>query len=212
MDIQITGRSMDLGEALKTHVSEAVETGVTKYIGRPSQASVTFGKTNARDGDTKGREFACEIVLHLASGVFLTTEGHAGDAHGAFGEAMEKLDKRVRRYKRRLKDHHANAKVPLPAEEAASYVLQAPNLDEEETEDPPLVIAEKPTTLRRMTVSDAVVQLDVGSEPVVMFRNAASGDLSVVYRREDGNIGWIDGRAAGGGQASDRAQASQSVA
>ena len=196
MDIQITGRSMDLGEALKTHVNEAVEAGVTKYIGRPSQASVTFGKTNAKDGDTKGREFACEIVLHLASGVFLTTEGHAGDAHGAFGEAMEKMDKRVRRYKRRLKDHHANAKSPLPAEEAASYVLQAPRLDEEETEDPPLVIAEKPTTLRRMTVSDAVVQLDVGSEPVVMFRNAASGDLSVVYRREDGNIGWIDGRGA----------------
>ena len=194
MDIQITGRSMDLGEALQSHVAEAVEAGVTKYIGRPAQASVTFGKTGAKDGDTKGREFACEIVLHLASGVFLTTEGHAGDAHGAFDEAMAKMDKRVRRYKRRLKDHHANAKAPLPAEEAASYVLQAPNLDEEETEDPPLVIAEKPTTLRRMTVSDAVVQLDIGSEPVVMFRNAASGDLSVVYRREDGNIGWIDGR------------------
>ena len=203
MDIQITGRSMDLGDALKSHVAEAVESGVTKYIGRPSEASVTFGKTGAKDGDPKGREFACEIVLHLASGVFLTTEGHAGDAHGAFDEAMAKMDKRVRRYKRRLKDHHA-AKDPLPAEAAASYVLRAPQLDEEETEDPPLVIAEKPTTLRRMTVSDAVVQLDVGSEPVVMFRNAASGDLSVVYRREDGNIGWIDSGAssqAAGGQA-----------
>lgn len=195
MDIQITGRSMDLGEALQSHVAEAVEAGVTKYIGRPSQASVTFGKTGARDGDPKGREFACEIVLHLLSGVFLTTEGHAGDARGAFDEAMAKMDKRVRRYKRRLKDHHANAKQPLPAEAAASYVLQAPTLEEEETEDEPLVIAEKPTTLRRMTVSDAVVQLDVGSEPVVMFRNAASGALSVVYRREDGNIGWIDGDA-----------------
>ena len=197
MDIQITGRSMDLGEALQQRVTEEVEACVTKYVGRPSEASVTFGKTNAKDGDPKGREFACEIVVHLASGVFLTTQGHAGDAHGAFADAIEKMAKRVRRYKRRLKDHHA-AKSPLPAEEASSYVLQAPQLDEEETEDPPLVIAEKPTTLRRMTVSDAVVQLDVGNEPVVMFRNAASGDLSVVYRREDGNIGWIDGRAASG--------------
>lgn len=195
MDIQVTGRSMDLGEAIQIHVNEALEACVTKYIGRPSEATVTFGKTNARDGDTKGREFACEIVLHLASGVFLTTEGHAGDAHSAFDQAMEKLDKRVRRYKRRLKDHHTNGKSPLPAEEASSYIIQAPTLDEEETEDPPLVIAEKPTTLRRMTVSDAVVQLDVGNEPVVMFRNAVSGDLSVVYRRDDGNIGWIDGRS-----------------
>lgn len=208
MDIQITGRSMDLGEALKTHVSNALEACVTKYIGRPAGASVTFGKTNARDGDTKGREFAAEIVLHLASGVFLTTEGNAGDAHAAFDEALEKLDKRVRRYKRRLKDHHVNAKSPLPAEEASSYVIQAPQLDDEETEEPPLVIAEKPTTLRRMTVSDAVIQLDVGNEPVVMFRNAASGDLSVVYRREDGNIGWIDGRPAAG----ENPQATQTAA
>ena len=193
MDIQITGRSMDLGDALQAHVNEAIETSVTKYFGRSAEAAVTFGKTNAKDGDTRGREFACEIVVHLASGVYLSTEGHAGEAHGAFDEAREKLDKRLRRYKRRLKDHHA-AKDPLPAEAASSYVLQAPQLDEEETEDPPLVIAEAPTVLRRMTVSDAVVQLDLGNDPVVMFRNAASGDLSVVYRRADGNIGWIDAK------------------
>ena len=197
MDIQITGRSMDLGEALQTHVREALEQGVRKYFDRPAEAVVTFGKTNARDGDTRGREFASEIVLHLASGVFLTTEGHAGDAHGAFGEAMTKLDKRVRRYKRRLKDHHAQ-KEPLPAESASFSVLQT--LPDEEADAAgddagPLVIAEQPATLRRMTVSDAVMQLDVGEEPVVMFRNARSGDLSVVYKRHDGNIGWIDGRS-----------------
>ena len=193
MDIQITGRSMDTGDALRTHVSESLTATVTKYFDRPAEATVTFAKTSARSGDTKGREFESEIVLHLASGVFLTTAGHAGDAHAAFDDALEKLDKRVRRYKRRLKDHHTQ-KQPLPAEAAAAYVIQAPTLDEEETDDAPLIIAEKPATLRRMTVSDAVVQLDVGDEPVVMFRNAASGDLSVVYRREDGNIGWIDGR------------------
>ncbi|MBB4659537.1 ribosome hibernation-promoting factor, HPF/YfiA family [Parvularcula dongshanensis] len=194
MDIQISGRAMDLGEALQQHVREAVEAGVTKYIGRPAEATVTFGKTNAKLADMRGREFTCEIVLHLASGVFLNTEGHAADAHSAFDEAMEKLDKRVRRYKRRLTDHHNSQKDPLPAEAGSSYVLQAPQLDEEETDDPPLVIAEAPATLRRMTVSDAVVQLDIGKDPVVMFRNAVSGDLSVVYRREDGNIGWIEGQ------------------
>ena len=197
MDIQITGRSMDLGEALQTHVRDALEQGVRKYFDRPAEAVVTFGKTNARDGDTRGREFASEIVLHLASGVFLTTEGHAGEAHGAFDEAMTKLDKRVRRYKRRLKDHHAK-KEPLPAETASFSVLQSLPDEEADAADEdtgPLVIAEQPATLRRMTVSDAVMQLDVGEEPVVMFRNARSGDLSVVYKRDDGNIGWIDGRS-----------------
>ncbi len=196
MDIQISGKSMDLGDALQTHVREAVSSCVKKYFDRSAEAQVTFGKTGAKDGDTKGREFSCEIVLHLASGVFLTTQGQAGDAHSAFDDALAKLDKRVRRYKRRLKDHHANNRAPLPAEVASSYVLQAPTLEEEETEEPPLVIAERPAQLRRMTVSDAVMQLDVGDEPVVMFRNAAHGDLSVVYRREDGNVGWIDGGSA----------------
>ena len=196
MDIQITGRSMDLGDALQARVREELESGVRKYFDRPAEATVTFGKTNAKDGTPHGREFSSEIVLHLASGVFLTTEGHAGDAHGAFGEAMGKLDKRVRRYKRRLKDHHAK-KEPLPAETASFSVLQSPSDEEEDAgaDDAPLVIAERPATLRRMTVSDAVMQLDVGEEPVVMFRNARSGDLSVVYKRHDGNIGWIDGRS-----------------
>jgi ribosomal subunit interface protein len=197
MQIQITGRHMDTGDALKVHVQEAIEAVVEKYIGRSAEASVTFGKTNAKDGDTKGREFACEITLHLASGVFLNTEGNAADAHAAFDEACEKLDKRVRRYKRRLKDHHTGEREELPAESASSYVIQAPSLDEEETEDPPLIIAEAPAKLRRMTVSDAVVQLDLGREPVVMFRNAASESLCVVYRREDGNIGWIDAQGLG---------------
>ena len=211
MDIQITGRSMDLGDALQSHVRDALEAGVRKYFDRSAEAVVTFGKTGARDGDPKGREFACEIVLHLASGVFLTTEGNAGDAHGAFDEAMTKLDKRVRRYKRRLKDHHAKNRDPLPAEAASAYVLRASSEEEAGQEDGdsaghgytngadgdigPLVIAEQRATLRRMTVSDAVLQLDVGQEPVVMFRNAKSGDLSVVYKRDDGNIGWIDGRS-----------------
>lgn len=187
MDVQITGKAIDLGAALQTHVNEQLAAGVHKYFDRSAEAQVTF--------DKEGPEISSEITLHLASGVFLTASDRAHDAYGAFDGAMQKLEKRVRRYKRRLKDHHANNRDPLPAETASSYILAPTSDDEGESEpgDSPLIIAEQPKTLRRMTVSDAVLQLDVTDEEVVIFRNAKHGDLNVVYRRADGNIGWIDG-------------------
>jgi hypothetical protein len=127
----------------------------------------------------------------------LQAEGLGGDAHSAFGDAMDKLEKRVRRYKRRLRNHHADNKSPLPAEGASAYVL-APLEDEDEAgagapaEAGPLVIAESTMAVRTMTVSMAVMQLDLSKDPALLFRNAAHGGLSVVYRRSDGNIGWID--------------------
>jgi hypothetical protein len=133
----------------------------------------------------------------LASGISLQAEGQASDAHGAFDAALGKLEKRVRRYKRRLTNHHANNKSPLPAEDAAAYVL-APLQEDSETDSPlveqtgPLVIAETTVPVRTMTVSTAVLQLDLTEAPALMFRNAAHGGLNVVYRRADGNIGWID--------------------
>jgi ribosomal subunit interface protein len=190
MDVQITGKAIDLGAALQTHVTEALTAGVHKYFDRGAEAQVVF--------DKEGAQIVVEITLHLASGVFLAARDSAHDAYGAFDGAMEKLEKRVRRYKRRLKDHHANNRDPLPAETASSYVFASSAEEHDEAEDGPLVIAEQTTTLRSMTVSDAVMQLDVGNEPVVLFRNAKHGDLSVVYRREDGNIGWIDSGRQGG--------------
>lgn len=189
MDVQITGKAIDLGSALQTHVNDNISAGVRKYFDRSAEAQVTF--------DKEGPEISSEITLHLASGVFLTASDKAHDAYGAFDGAMQKLEKRVRRYKRRLKDHHANNRDPLPAETALSYVIAASGEEEvvDDNADSPLVIAEKPTTLRRMSVSDAVLQLDVSDERVVIFRNAKHGDLNVVYRRDDGNIGWIDGKS-----------------
>lgn len=189
MDVQITGKAIDLGSALQTHVNDNISAGVRKYFDRSAEAQVTF--------DKEGPEISSEITLHLASGVFLTASDKAHDAYGAFDGAMQKLEKRVRRYKRRLKDHHANNRDPLPAEAALSYVIAASGEEEalDDNADSPLVIAEKPTTLRRMSVSDAVLQLDVSDERVVIFRNAKHGDLNVVYRRDDGNIGWIDGKS-----------------
>lgn len=198
MDVQITGKAIDLGSALQTHVREHLSAGVHKYFDRSAEAQVTF--------DKEGAEIAVEITLHLASGVFLASRSMAHDAYGAFDGAMEKLEKRVRRYKRRLKDHHANNRAPLPAETVAYTVLAGVADAESDSEDDaleplsngaddvgPLVVAERPTVLRRMSVSDAVLQLDISDEKVILFRNAKHGDLNVVYRRDDGNIGWIDG-------------------
>lgn len=193
MDVQITGKGIDLGEALQVHVRDAMNAGVHKYFERSAEAQVNFGK--------ESNLFTTEATVHLASGVFLAANGKGQDAYAAFDAAMEKLEKRVRRYKRRLKDHHSKDRSPLPAEMASSYVLRGlPNGhddagESEEAGDAPLVIAEAPTSLREMTVTDAVMQLDLGEAPVVVFRNAGNGALSVVHRRDDGNIGWIEAAA-----------------
>ncbi|MGE0410325.1 MAG: ribosome-associated translation inhibitor RaiA [Amphiplicatus sp.] len=190
MEIQVSGKNMDLGEALQSHVGDRLTDGVTKYFGRGAEAIVTFTKERHLIG--------CEMTAHLASGVFLAAHGEAGDAYGAFDEALAKLEKRVRRYARRLKNHHANGKAPLPAE-TASYYLLAPLANEEDedeatlAQDPaPVVIAESETQLREMTVGAAVMQLDLAESPAIVFKNAAHGRLNVVYRRRDGHIGWID--------------------
>lgn len=190
MDIQLAGKNLDLGDALQTHVSNRLTDGVSKYFGGGAEALVTFAKER--------HLVDCEITAHLSSGVFLAAHGEAGDAYGAFEEALEKLEKRVRRYKRRLKNHHGNGKTPLPAEAAAYYKLapladEADNDESAESVDPaPVVVAESQTTLREMTVGAAVMQLDLAESPAIVFKNAAHGRLNVVYRRRDGHIGWID--------------------
>lgn len=191
MRIQVAGRQMDVGEALRSRIESELATGVSKYFNRATDAVVTV----AKNGGGAGIEVDCTV--HLPSGISLQAEGHGGDAHSAFGDAMDKLEKRVRRYKRRLRNHHADHKSPLPAEDASAYVL-APLDDEDEAGAgasagaAPLVIAESTVAVRTMTVSMAVMQLDLSKDPALLFRNAAHGGLSVVYRRADGNIGWID--------------------
>ncbi len=188
MEIQVSGKNMDLGDALQTHVSDKLGDGVRKYFGRGAEATVTFSRER--------HQIECDVTAHLASGVFLAAHGEGGDAYGAFEESLEKLEKRLRRYKRRLKNHHANGSDPLPAENASYYLLQP--LPEEKEGDTgeddlnPVVVAESQTTLREMTVGAAVMQLDLAEQPAVVFKNAAHGRINVVYRRRDGHIGWID--------------------
>ncbi|MEO1136109.1 MAG: ribosome-associated translation inhibitor RaiA [Pseudomonadota bacterium] len=189
MDIQVSGKNIDLGEALQSHVAEKLEDSVHKYFDRGAEASVTFSKER--------HLIDCDLTAHLASGVFLAAHGEGGDAYSAFEESLEKLEKRIRRYKRRLKNHHANGKPPLPAENASFYLLE-PLRSEDEQEDgeegdpTPVVVAESQTTLREMTVGAAVMQLDIAEQPAVVFKNAAHGRINIVYRRRDGHIGWVD--------------------
>ncbi len=188
MDIQVSGKNIELGDALQSHVTGRLADGVKKYFDRGAEATVTFAREK--------REVECDVTTHLASGVFLAAHGRGGDAYGAFEESLEKLEKRIRRYKSRLKDHHANGKAPLPAQNAAYYLLEPLQDEDAESQasgDPaPVVVAESQTTLREMTVGAAVMQLDLAEQPAIVFKNAAHGRINVVYRRRDGNIGWVD--------------------
>src|SRR5262249_17815384 len=140
------------------------------------------------------------------SGIQLQAEGLGGDAYAAFGDALDKIEKRVRRYKRRLKNHHNTQKDPMPAETAAAYVLKSEQDEDVDVEEhgvnggdgAPLIIAETTVDVKTMTVSMAVMQLDLSDSPALLFRNAGTGGLNLVYRRHDGNVGWVDPQRADG--------------
>jgi ribosomal subunit interface protein len=212
MQVQVTGKHVDVGEALRARVSDEITASIGKYFDRGGGgADVVVSR--------QGHAFRVDCAVTLASGQELTTQGVGGDAHLAFDAALTRLTKRIRRYKNRLKDHHPQA-LARQAETAAHYVLQVPAPgDEADDADEdleagqggfpePMVIAETETPVETMTVSMAVLELDVIESQTIVFRNAAHGGLSVVYRRPDGNIGWIDpertgadaGRAGGSGQ------------
>jgi ribosomal subunit interface protein len=207
MQVQISGKHIAVGDALRTRISDDLLTSIGKYFERGGDADVVL----ARDG----HGFRIDCVVTLASGQRLQSHGLGIDAHGAFDQALAKIETRIRRYKRRLKSHSVAAGAKA-AEVAASYVLRAP-VDDEEVEEwdgaasnqPPaaMVIAETQSELKTMTVSMAVMELDLTEQSAIVFRNAAHGGLSVVHRRPDGNIGWIDPartKPNGGGGAANR--------
>ena len=190
MQIQVTGKHVDVGEALRSRVSDEITASIGKYFDRDGGgADVVVSR--------EGYAFRVDCAVTLASGQQLATHGLGGDAHLAFDSAILKMQKRIRRYKNRLKDHHPQA-LARQAETAAYYVLQAPDdegddLDADAATFPePMVIAETETPIELMTVSMAVLELDLTESQTIVFRNAAHGGLSVVYRRPDGNIGWVD--------------------
>lgn len=185
MQVQITGIHLDVGDALRSHVEDQLSASVGKYFDRPVDGHVTFAKD--------GHEFRSDCSVHLSSGMTLQAQGQAGDIYASFDDAVEKLEKRLRRYKRRLKNHHNSPKTDLPVLDVPSFVLAANEGGEEVTEgdDAPMIIAEGTTAVPVLSVSDAVMQLDISDAPLVMFRNG-DGGLNLVYRRPDGHVGWID--------------------
>lgn len=186
MQIQITGKNIDVGDALRTHIEDRLEGDVAKYFDGVVDGHVTVLKENS--------EFRCECNLHLSTGMSLQTEGRSGDAHAAFDKAAERLEKRLRRYKRRLKDHHARSSAKeVAAFDAAAYIIAQEAETAEEPQDlSPPIIAESVERIPDLTVGEAVMKLDISDVPVVVFRNAGHGGMNVIYRRADGNIGWID--------------------
>jgi ribosomal subunit interface protein len=190
MQVQVSGKHVDVGDALRVRVSDELNSTIGKYFDRGGAADVVVTR--------EGYEFRVDCAVTLASGQYLQSHGLGGDAHAAFDSALGKIATRVRRYKSRLRDHSEQANA-RQAETAAAFVLRAP--EDEEGDDwadnghaPPaaMVIAETEEVLKTMTVSMAVMELDLTESRTIVFRNAAHGGLSVVYRRPDGNIGWID--------------------
>jgi ribosomal subunit interface protein len=195
MQVQISGKHVDVGEALRTRVADEISTTIGKYFERGGHADVVLSR--------EGHDFRIDCSVALASGQKLLSHGSGSDAHAAFDAALAKIETRIRRYKQRLKSHSIAA-TAKEAENAAYYVLRAPETAEQDEADwegddahpagapSAMVIAEIQSSLKTMTVSMAVMDLDLTESQTIVFRNAAHGGLSVVYRRADGNIGWID--------------------
>lgn len=186
MRYQITGKQIDIGEALQSHVKSELGAAVEKYAGRPTDATVIFSKS--------AHEFVCEATVHLSTGLTAAAKAHATEIYAAFDSSCEKLEKQLRRYKRRLKDHHKDRTEPVELIGASSYIL-ASDADEAKDEPDtlqPIIVAEMETKIPSLTVGEAVMQMELAGAPVLVFRNEKKNGVNVVYRREDGNIGWID--------------------
>lgn len=187
MTLRVSGKNLDIGEALRGQVQGRIADAMAKYFGGGFSGHVTVAKD--------GSGFRTECSLHLDSGIVLQAAGNAGDAYASFDQAAIRIETRLKRYKTRLRDHHAD-----PEGDPLSYaVIESPEDDVEEPEGwSPVIVAESTKPLRSMTVGFAVMELDMTGSPVVVFRNAGHGRMNIVYRRADGNVGWIDPPASGG--------------
>lgn len=194
MQVQVAGKKLEVGSALQERIAFGLESRVSKYFNRTGEAFVTVSKPSWA--------FYVDCSIHLPSGVTLQAHGEGDDGYQAFEQALDKIEKRVRRYKNRLRDHRAKDNT---APEMAAERIILPQVDGDDADDTapdssvdgalgdaPTIVAESDTAIRTMTVSMAVMQLELADSPAVLFRNAAHGRLNMVYRRPDGNVGWVD--------------------
>jgi ribosomal subunit interface protein len=193
MPFRISGKNIEVGEALRERIGSRIQDALGKYFDGGYSGHVTVGR--------EAFGFHTECVVHLDSGIVLRADSMAADAYLSADQAAENLEKRLRRYHRRLKDYRAagrhngqTGRDESPDDQAPSYVIAAPGHDDDSApaDFNPVIIAEATTAFKRLSVSEAVIELDMTGAPVVMFRHAGHGRVNLVYRRADGNVGWID--------------------
>ena len=193
MQISVQGKQLDVGDALRERIETEIGDIATKYFSDPIEATVTMTKAAS--------QFIADVVVHVGKGITVQSEGKAADAHAAFDAAAERMGKRLRRYKRRLRDHHrGHAQDVISAQQ---YILAAETESEtDEAAEPdgwtPVVVAEMETAVDTLTVGEAVMRLDLSGVPALMFRNRGHGGINMIYRRSDGNVGWVDPAGATG--------------
>ncbi len=187
MRYQISGKHIDIGESLQTHVKAEISEIIGKYAERPTDALIIFSKD--------AHEFACEVAIHLSTGMTVNASARASEIYASFDHCANKIEKQLRRYKRRLKDHANQRTTPIESFGASSYILASEQDDSEAAENEtlaPIIVAEMETGIKSLSVGEAVMQMELADEAVLVFKNEGSEGLNVVYRRKDGNIGWID--------------------
>jgi ribosomal subunit interface protein len=189
--LRVSGKNFNIGAAMREHVSSRIEAATQRYFGGGLNGHVII--------DHEGSGYRADCTLHLSSGVSLHAEGRAQEAYASFDQAADRLERRLSRHKQRVRQNHSsNAPIAEPSQQAdgeimRDVILEAPT--QEEPEDGgfnPIVIAERSRSLKEMSVSEAVLELDFTGAPVLVFRHAASGRVYILYRRADGNIGWLD--------------------
>ena len=184
MQLSIKGKQIDIGEALRQHVESHLTDTVGKYFNGSLDAHVTFSR--------EGANFRADIVVHAARGILLQSNASASEAHPAFDMAADRMSSRLRRHKKKILDHHHHDNH-RQEEIANAFVLNGAEPDkEEEANDNPIVVAEMTTHIEALTVGEAVMRLDLGDLPALMFRNRAHNGFNMIYRRADGNIGWVE--------------------
>jgi ribosomal subunit interface protein len=190
MHIAVSGKQLDVGESLREHVESRIQEAVHKYLERVTAADIVISK--------ESHLFRADIVVNTGThaGIPIKASGQASDVYAAFEAAEMKIEKQLRRYKRKITNHHKGngpeaGEMPEPMK-GKKYVIS--NADEHisEMEDAPLVIAEKSTDIQTLTVSEAVMRMDLSDLPALMFFNSANGRVNVIYKRQDGNISWVD--------------------
>lgn len=185
MQLSVTGKRMDVGEALRTHIESSLESTVTKYFDNALEGAVVL----AREGPL----FRADISVHIGRGIMAQGRADAADAYAAFEAAADKVAKRLRRNKRRLRDHHKNRVETAETLLASQYILSSEgDAGDEEQAAHPVIVAEMATEIETMTVGEAVMRMDLADLPAMLFRNSAHGGLNMIYRRPDGNVGWVD--------------------